>query len=65
LGIRPDVIEQIVNHISGARAGVAGTYNRSTLLPDRKAALERWAAHVLGLVEASPANIVPLPRKKG
>ena len=27
LGIRPDVIEQVVNHISGSRSGVAGTYN--------------------------------------
>jgi integrase len=51
LGIRPDVVEQVVNHVSGHRGGVAGIYNRSTLLPERRAALERWEAHVLDVVE--------------
>lgn len=60
LGIRPDVIEQVVNHVSGSRSGVAGTYNRSTLLPERRAALERWQAHVIGLVEAKAANVTPI-----
>ena len=50
LGIRPDVIELVVNHISGARAGVAGIYNRSELLPERREALETWAKHVGRLV---------------
>jgi integrase len=50
LGVRPDVIEMVVNHISGHRGGVAGIYNRSELLTERRAALERWSAHVAGLV---------------
>jgi integrase len=50
LGVQPHIIELVVNHVSGARAGVAGTYNRSEMLPERRAALERWAAHVEGLV---------------
>jgi integrase len=62
LRIRPDVIEQVVNHVSGSRSGVAGIYNRSTLLPERRDALKRWEAHVLGVVvvQARPANIVTL-----
>jgi len=60
LGIRPDVIELAVNHVSGSRGGVAGVYNRSELMPERRAALERWAAHVQGLVSGAPANVVPL-----
>ena len=60
LGIRPDVIEKVMNHVSGTRAGVAGTYNRSELLPERREALERWAAHVEGLVSGRPAKILPL-----
>jgi integrase len=64
LGIRPDVIEQVVNHISGYRGGVAGVYNRAALLPERKAALERWAAHVLGIAEARPNNVVPLSLRR-
>ena len=38
LGIRPDVIELAVNHVSGLRGGIAGVYNRSELLPERRAA---------------------------
>jgi hypothetical protein len=60
LGIRGDVIELVVNHVSGARGGIAGTYNRSELLPERTAALERWAVYVAGLIEGRPANVVPL-----
>ncbi|UPJ97433.1 hypothetical protein [Bradyrhizobium sp. 172] len=62
LGIRPDVIEQAVNHISGHRGGVAGVYNRAVLLLERKAALERWAAHVEGLISRRLAIVTPLRR---
>jgi integrase len=64
LGIAPHVIELVVNHISGARAGVAGTYNRSELMPERRAALKRWAAHIESIVSGRPGSIVPL-RKEG
>lgn len=50
LGILPHVVEATINHISGAKAGVAGTYNWAAYMPDRRAALERWAAHVMMLV---------------
>ena len=43
MGIPPHVIELAINHAGGSRAGVAGTYNKSELLPERRAALERWA----------------------
>jgi integrase len=59
-GIAPHVIELVVNHVSGARAGVAGIYNKSELLPERRVALERWAAHVAGLVAGKSADVVPL-----
>jgi integrase len=60
LGIAPHVIEMAVNHVSGHRGGVAGVYNKSELLPERRAALERWAAHVAGLVEGKQANVADL-----
>lgn len=63
LGIRPDVIELCVNHISGHRGGIAGVYNRAEMLPERRAALLRWAQHVQGLVSGKPANVVRLRRK--
>jgi integrase len=60
LGVQPHVIELCVNHTSGARGGVAGVYNRSELMPERKAALERWAEHVAGLAAGRTAKVVPM-----
>jgi hypothetical protein len=60
LGIRPDVIELAVNHISGTRGGIAGVYNRSELMAERRAALERWSIHIAGLVSGRSDNVVAL-----
>jgi integrase len=66
LGIRPDVIELCVNHVSGVRGGIAGVYNKSELLPERREALERWARHVQGLVsDEAPGKVVTMLRKRG
>jgi hypothetical protein len=61
IGIAPHIVEAALNHVSGARAGVAGTYNRAAYAPEKRAALERWVAHIEGLVAGKPANVVTLP----
>lgn len=64
LRIAPHVIEATINHVSGSRAGVAGTYNRALYLDERKAAMEAWAAYILRLVgEAEAGNVVELAPK--
>ncbi len=50
LGVLPHVIEAILNHISGHKAGVAGIYNRATYAKEKRDALNLWAGHVLVLV---------------
>ena len=50
IGVQPHVIEAILNHISGAKASVAGIYNRAQYAAEKKIALERWATHVAELV---------------
>jgi hypothetical protein len=60
IGILPHVIEAVVNHISGHKGGVAGTYNRAQYAPEKKAALERWAAHLEAIVTSEPARVVPI-----
>ena len=65
LGIAPHVVEAVVNHISGAKAGVAGIYNRAEYATEKKAALARWAQHVLGIVDGGAANVVTLPKGRG
>ena len=58
IGIPPHIVEAALNHISGARAGVAGTYNRAAYREEKRQALERWGAHVLRLVGNMPENVV-------
>ena len=62
LGIAPHIIELCVNHISGSRKGIAGTYNRSELMPERKSALQRWANHVAALIDGRPGKVISLRR---
>jgi integrase len=52
LGVQPHIIEAVLNHVSGYRAGVAGIYNRASYAPEKREALDRWARHVLEVVEA-------------
>ncbi len=51
LGIQPHVIEAILNHVSGSKAGVAGVYNRSLYAAEKRAALEVWAGHVQAVLD--------------
>jgi integrase len=37
LGVLPHVIEAVLNHISGHKAGVAGIYNRATYAAEKRA----------------------------
>ncbi len=46
LGVLPHIVEAILNHVSGHRAGVAGIYNRATYAREMREALERWADYV-------------------
>jgi integrase len=61
IGVEPHIIEAALNHRSGHRRGVASVYNRSTYEPQVKAALARWAAHLMVLVEGRGGdNVVEL-----
>ena len=60
IGIQPHIIEAVLNHVSGHKAGVAGVYNRATYLPEKTAALARWAEHLEAVVKGEPAKVVPL-----
>ena len=59
IGIEPHIVEEVLNH-AGARRGIAGVYNRWTYLPQKAAALARWAEHLLAIVEERPATVVSL-----
>jgi integrase len=46
LGVSIDVIEKVLNHVSGVRAGIVGVYNRSQLFNERRKALNLWASQL-------------------
>jgi integrase len=62
IGIAPHVIEQILNHRSGHKRGVAGIYNRSSYEREVKAALALWADHVRSIVDGGKRRLLLLPR---
>lgn len=63
LAIDPHVVEAVINHVSGSRAGVAGVYNRAGYLKQKQAALEAWGRYVEKLVsDKASDNVVQLAR---
>src|SRR5262249_43507057 len=60
LGVEPHYIEAILNHVSGHRDGVAGTYNRATYSAAMAQALARWSDHVRAIVTGSEPKVVPI-----
>ena len=61
----PHVVEAIVNHISGAKAGVAGVYNRAAYLAEKRRALDLWGAHLATLIKGRGSKVVALRREQG
>jgi integrase len=53
LSVEPHIVEAVLNHVSGHRAGVAGTYNHALYAPQKRAALTLWGEHVLAVVQGS------------
>ena len=49
LGVQPHVVEAVLNHVSGSKAGVAGIYNRAAYRDEKRAALALWADRVTEL----------------
>ena len=56
LGIRFEVTEAISNHVSGAKGGVAGVYQRHDWKSEKRAALDTWSRHLEVLIAGSEKN---------
>jgi integrase len=65
LGVRAEVVERCLNHVSNIYRGVSGTYMRDPLIEEMAAALARWADHVEDLVSGrKPETVVRLRKRK-
>jgi integrase len=60
LGVHPHIIEAVLNHVSGHKAGVAGIYNRATYAAEKAAALRLWADHLRTIIDGGARKVLPL-----
>jgi integrase len=60
LGILPHIVEAVLNHVSGHKGGVAGTYNRALYAKEKAVALARWAEHLNAIVGGTSSKVVPI-----
>jgi hypothetical protein len=65
LGVRFEVTEAVLNHVSGSKSGVAGVYQRHDWRDEKRDALNAWAAHVERIVKGSNGtNIIALAERR-
>jgi len=62
LNIQPHVIEAVLGHVSGHKAGVAGRYNLALYEAEKAAALTRWGDYILALAEGRESNVATFKR---
>lgn len=61
IGIRVEVTEAVLNHVSGTRAGIVGVYQRHDFADEKRHALDAWAAEIDRIVRGEGrGNVVAL-----
>jgi integrase len=65
LGTQPHIIEAVLNHYSGHRAGVAGIYNRSLYEREMHRALAIWSERIRTIVTGGERKIVRIKSSLG
>jgi integrase len=66
LGVRLEVTEAALNHISGTRGGITGIYQRHSWLEEKRAALDAWGEYVAAIIEKRQptGNVVAIGVRK-
>jgi integrase len=62
IGVLPHVVEEVLNHQSGSKAGVAGIYNRGLYEKEVRDAMLRWSDHIRAVVEGTEHKVVAFPQ---
>jgi len=62
LGVSPDIGEMVLGHAIG---GIRGVYDRYGFLPEKRAAIEKWGSHVMGLLSppADGGKVITMVRR--
>ena len=65
LGVKLEVTEAVLNHVSGSRAGIVGVYQRHEYAEEKRAALDAWGRKLDAIVSGagpSSANVLNFAR---
>ncbi len=63
LGVRFEVTEAVLNHVSGSKGGVAGVYQRHDWADEKRLALEAWDQHVGSVIHPKDdTKVVPISK---
>ena len=66
LGVRLEVTEAVLNHVSGSRAGIVGVYQKHDYATEKRQALDAWARRLEAIVTgAAVSNVVELAKARG
>ena len=69
LGVKQQVVEALLNHTAGSKAGISGVYQRYAYETEKREALDAWAKHVASVVRPSKPNLAivtpSLPAQSG
>jgi integrase len=61
LGVRLEVTEAVLNHLSGSRSGIVGVYQRHNYFHEKKSALAAWEKEVKRLARVHKLKNTQLP----
>jgi integrase len=52
--VQPHVVECVLGHVGGFRAGISGVYNLHAYEDEKRRALDLWGRHITALVDGAP-----------
>jgi integrase len=52
--VQPHIVECVLGHVGGFRAGVSGVYNLHAYEDEKRRALDLWGRHVMALMDGAP-----------
>jgi integrase len=64
LGVRLEVTEAVLNHVSGSRAGIVGVYQKHDYAAEKRHALDAWALMLEEVVVGSSAEKLKAMRER-
>lgn len=64
IGIKTEVIESALNHVSGTKSGIVGVYQTYKYEAEVRSAMDAWAGHIARMLSPPASdNVLPMERR--